>query len=232
MSFTQLDYSNLIDRLHSLADDKYRQFHKKLIPGEQTNIGVRSPQLKKIAAELKTGDWRGFIALSKDDFYEERVLQGLVIAGAKMDIDERLQLAEAFIPNINNWAVCDSFCSAFKPARQELIKIRSFIAPYLLSNDEYHVRFGAVMLLCHFINEEYIDSTLSDLTKISHPGYYAKMAVAWAISVCFVKFRDKTLPIISGQGLEPFIQNKSIQKIRESYRVDPMDKQMLLQYKL
>ena len=57
------------------------------------------------------------------------------------------------------------------------------------------------------------------------------MAVAWAISVCYVKFRDKTLKLLKIKELDIFVQNKAIQKIRESFRVSDEDKEMLKKYK-
>ena len=89
------------------------------------------------------------------------------------------------------------------------------------------MRFAVVLLLSHFIVSEWIERALGALTSVAHAGYYAKMAVAWALSVCFVKFREETLPIFQSHVLDAFTQDKAIQKCCESFRVSDEDKALL-----
>ncbi len=92
--------------------------------------------------------------------------------------------------------------------------------PYLNSNSEYEVRFGIVMLLNYFIEKEYIVMVLRLFNSIKHDGYYVKMAVAWAISFCFIQFPNKTTKFLNNNDLDDFTYNKAIQKIIESNRID------------
>ena len=80
--------------------------------------GVRSPDLKKLAKEILAGDWRGYLAEASDGSHEERLLQGLVIAGAwrGMDREELFRRTEEFVAKIDSWAICDAFCGAYKAA--------------------------------------------------------------------------------------------------------------------
>ena len=102
-----------------------------------------------------------------------------------------------------------------------------FIKIYLASKQEYELRFAVVCLLDFFVNETYIEQVLDVLVQVHHDGYYVKMAVAWAISVCYVKFPEKTEKILEENLLDDFTHNKSIQKIRESYRVTKENKERL-----
>ena len=102
-----------------------------------------------------------------------------------------------------------------------------FLKSYLCSTQEYEIRFSVVCLLDFFINEVYIDEVLDLLLQVHHEGYYVKMAVAWAISVCYVKFPKKTERVFEENLLDDFTHNKSIQKIRESYRVPKESKERL-----
>ena len=77
-------------------------------------IGVRTPALGKLAKEIAKGDWRNFLSNSKEEYYEEILINGLVIAYAKCDVEERLNYIESFVPKIDNWAICDSFCNTLK----------------------------------------------------------------------------------------------------------------------
>ena len=146
-----------------------------------------------------------------------------------MDAERRLSYIERFIPRIDNWAICDTFCGDLKFADKEENRqlVWNFLQPYLSDEREFFVRFGTVLLLSHCVDEEHIDSVLRLMEGVRHEGYYAKMAVAWTLSVCYVKFPEKTEKILRTGSLDNFTQNKTIQKIRESYRVSKEDKQRL-----
>ena len=153
------------------------------------------------------------------------MLQAMLIGYADMDPDERLRHVAAFVPKIDNWSVCDRFCLGLKFAADNQVRVWAFIQPYLKSKLEYEVRFGVVMLLEHFIDELYVGRVLKALDEVAHDGYYAKMAVAWAVSICYVKFPALTEAYLADCALDDFTFNKSLQKIGESFRVDAVAKQ-------
>lgn len=227
-------YSQILSQLDALRDEKYRKFNESLIPGaEGTSYGVRLPQLRTIAKEIIKADWQQFLSDAEgSDIYEIIMLRGLVIATAPCEYSERLNMLVDFVPAINNWAVCDCVTSSIKSAAKNLPETFAFLTPYLESREEFELRFGMVMLMDFFITEEYIDRVLEIYQNIHHEAYYVNMAIAWAMSVCFVKFREKTLAVFQTQALSPWVQNKAIQKCRESRRVSAEDKEMLLQWKL
>lgn len=212
-----------------MADEKYRKFHRRLIPGVETVFyGVRVPALRKFARQLAKEDWRGFVELTKDSsVYELNMLCGMVCALAKCDFEEKLEYVEKFIPSINNWAVCDIVCGDLKAVKDNQERMYEFIMPYLESQKEYEVRFAIVILLQYFVTDNYIKDVLKIYDGIRHQGYYVKMAVAWGISICYVKYRDITLDYLNSCNLEDFTYNKSVQKMMESLRVSREDKEML-----
>ncbi len=207
-------------RLFELTDEKYRQFHSGLVPNADNILGVRLPHLRELAKELVKGDWRNFLATAQEDYYEEIMLQGLVIGYAKADIEEILGYVTRFVPKITNWGICDSFCSTLKITKQHQLRVWKFLQPYLLSRQEFQLRFGIVMLLDFYLDDEYIDRVLLLLNGTNHEGYYVKMAVAWTISICFIKYPEKTMVYLKNNTLDDFTHNKALQKITESYRVD------------
>ena len=225
MSFQKSDYAALLERVRSAADgDEYREFHKKLIPGAADIIGVRLPVLRKFAAEIKKADWRGFLNCAEDSTHEELMLQAIVIAKAKCDIDERMGHLSAFVPKIKNWAVCDTVCTDLKVREDELEKMFAFLIPYAKSSEEFEIRFAVVIMMKSFLRDEYIDEVLRVFAEISHEGYYVKMGVAWGLAESFLNFREKTLAVLEGGTLDDFTQNKAIQKIKESFRISKEDK--------
>lgn len=215
------------ERIIALKDEKFRQFHIRLVPGTDNILGVRLPKLRELAKELAKGDWRGYLETAQDDYYEEILMQGLVIGYAKTDIEEVLYYVAAFVPKVDNWAICDSFCNSLKITKAHRARVWEFVQPYLLSQKEFELRFGIVMLLCFYIEDEYIDRVLTLFDGVKHEGYYVKMAIAWAISICFVKYPEKTMMYLQKSTLDNFTYNKALQKITESFRVDKTTKAII-----
>ena len=212
---------NIRKELETLADAKYKEFHSSLLPGTGNVLGVRIPQLRTMAKRIaRQNDWHSFIEIADTDYYEETMLQGMIIGIAKTDFEEQISYVKLFIPRINNWAVCDIFCGELKTlVRKDKDKVWQFIQTYLYSDKEFEKRFGIVMLL-HYIDEEYIDRLLEYADQFEHEAYYARMAMAWVISTCFVKFPNKTLEYLKQSRLDKWTFNKALQKTIESFRVD------------
>ncbi|MEM1484639.1 DNA alkylation repair protein [Oscillospiraceae bacterium PP1C4] len=217
---TNQEYAALTQRIRTLADPDYRQFQQKLVPGVENLLGVRIPVLRELAKELARGDWRSYLAAAREDTYEEAMLQGLVLGHVKSSLDELLPYLAAFIPKIDNWAVCDSCCAGLKITAKHREQMLAFLTPYLESEREFEVRFGAVLLMDHYVDETYIDRMLDLFDAVRHEGYYVKMAVAWALSVCYVKLPERTMAYLKDNTLDDFTYNKALQKIIESNRVE------------
>lgn len=219
------------EKLFSLADEEYKKFHSSLCPDTNNMIGIRVPVLRNVAKEILKDDWRKYLENAKDDYYEEVMLQGMVIGLSKMDLKERLEYVKKFVPKIDNWAVCDVTCAGFKFAKKYPKEIWDFLKTYLESDKEFEIRFGVVMLLDFYITEEYIEEVLKILNQTHHDGYYVKMAIAWAISICYIKFPKETFELLQKNELDTFTYNKALQKIIESYRVSKDDKEKIRKMK-
>ena len=233
MSFTPADYAAILEKFSELSDPKYKAFNESLIPGTSTAYGVRVPAIRNIARAVIKSSPEDFLKVSRPDSYEEIRLRGMVIAGMKLPVSDKLPLIEGFLPLIDNWAVCDTFCGDIKlRSPEEKRLIWEFMEPLFCDPREFYARFVLVMFLGHFVEPDYILRGLGAIEALTQEQYYVRMAAAWAVSVCYVKFPGETLPLLQRRTLPKFTQNKSIQKIRESYRVPKEDKDMLLQYKL
>lgn len=214
------------EQLEELAEEKYRIFTSSLTPGKENILGVRIPLLKKMASKLAKGDWQSYLTQAKDDSMEEVMLQGMVIGYCKADIEEVLEWSKNFVPKIDCWSVCDSFCSGLKITKTHKERMWEFIQPYLCSDKEYEIRFGVVMLL-YYIEPDYIPLALPHFNKIHHEGYYVKMAVAWVLSMFYVNYPELTMEYLMDNELDDFTYNKALQKITESLRVDQKNKAII-----
>lgn len=208
------------EQLEGMADKEYRKFHSRLLPGIDNILGVRLPKLRNLSREIAKKDWESWFLEADDKYYEETMLRGLTIAYGKMDCDTRIFYIRKFVKDINNWAVCDCVSNTLKEAKKFPEKYWEFLEPYFEAEGEYEARFGAVMLLSHFVEKQYLEEGIMRLERIRHEGYYAKMAVAWAISVYFAAFPEEMLEYLQKNcHLDDFTYGKSLQKILESYRV-------------
>lgn len=222
-------YKKIRTDLLGLQDKKYQQFHSSLCPGTDNIIGVRVPVLRNYAKKLsKQENFKDYISFNKTVYYEEVMLQGMLIGFIRnTDIKEVLSIIKNFVPKIDNWAVCDIFCSGLKIVNKNKETVWNFIQKYLKSKKEFELRFAIVMMLDYFICEKYIDRVLTILDNIKHEAYYVKMAVAWTISVAFVKFKDKTMKYLKKNNLDDWTYNKALQKICESLRVSKETKKII-----
>lgn len=217
----------LREELFKLQDIKYKEFHSKLCPGTNNIIGVRIPILRKYAKEI---EGKVDIFSIPNDYYEEIMIKGMLIGLEKELNYDKIQ---KFVPLIDNWAVCDVFCAGLKGVKKEKEKMWKFALKYIDSDKEFEVRFAVVMILDFYIDEEYIQRVLDILQKVNNKEYYAKMAVAWAYSVCFVKFFNKTKEVFDNMTKkDKFIYNKSIQKALESNRLSANQKEILRRMKV
>jgi len=217
-----MDNQEIREKIIELADEKYKEFHGNLCPGTDNIIGVRVPKLRDFAKELiKQGiDVREYLENASDEYYEEILLQGMIIGLSKVTLEDFQKNLEKFIPKIDNWAVCDVTVAGLKLTKKYKKEMWEFIQKYLKSEKEYEIRFAVVMMLDFYIEDEYIDMVLEILNKITHTGYYVKMAVAWTISLAFIRYPEKTMKLLKDNELDDFTYNKSLQKIIESYRVE------------
>lgn len=213
---------NVREELLKYQDLKYKAFHSRLVPNIDSDkiIGVRIPQLRKIGKTLTDNsfDW---------DYYEEVMLHGFYIGYAKLSFSERLSLLDSFVPKIDNWAVCDCVCSTLKFINKNKAEFLEYLKKYMSSENEYEIRFAIVILMDYYIDDKYADLTVGYLKNINSDYYYVNMAAAWALSVAFVKYREKVLPLIENNVLTKDIHNMTISKIRDSFRVDKETKAYL-----
>ena len=220
------------DDLKALSDPKYREFHGSLCPGTNNILGVRVPVLRKYAKDFIKENPNVSYKQIDDEFYEEVLLKGMLIGLiSKNDFEANLKELEYFIPKIDNWAVCDIFVAGLKFIKRKPQNYWDFTKSYVKSSKEFEKRFAYVTLLDYYITDEYIDEVLKMLVSEQSQEYYVYMAVAWALSVCLIKYYEKTVNAMKSSNLNKITYNKAIQKACESYRIDNAKKEVLRKLK-
>ena len=214
-------------KLFENQDLKNLDFHAKLVPNVDKNriIGVRIPVLRKIGKNLESNDFDWY-------YYEELMLHGFYIGYSKLDFKEKLTLLDEFVPRINSWGICDCVCSTLKFVKNNQQDFLNYLSKFMNSTNEYELRVAVVMLMDYFLDNKYIDFCVDYFSNISSDYYYVNMAVAWALSAVYVKYPQKVIKILESKCLSKFVQNRTISKICDSYRVSKYDKEKIKMYKI
>ncbi len=220
-------FEEITARLMSESGAGQIAYYKKVIPESKPSIGVKVPVLRKLAKELAKGDYKTFVRCYPDDYFEQETLKAFVIGYAKDDLDEILKLAEEFIPTIHDWSVNDSFCQNFTIARKHRGQVFDWLSKYIDSDKEYEQRVVAVLLMSHFLVDDYYERVLSVMEQLNNPAYYTQMGVAWCVATAYAKYPEATMEFMKRGNLSDWTYNKSIQKMIESYRVSDEDKAVL-----
>ena len=223
--------NRIINKLNELRDIKYRDFSSSLNPTALPMIGVRIPELRKIAKDILNENPKYFLDNNPMSCFELVSLHAMVIGYMKEDIDIVLKYLETFIPMINDWSVNDTLCQTFKIAKKHQEKVWNFLSNYFNSNSEFELRVVVVMMLCHFINDKYVNLVIDFIDQTKNNGYYYKMGCAWCLQVIMVKYPQICLDYLYNNNLDDWIFNKAIQKMIESYRVSDDMKEVIRKLK-
>ncbi len=213
--------------LRRSADASFQAFHARLVPTvpRETILGVRTPILRKIAKQLiQNSTWQEFLETTPQS-YEERMLQAVLLGCAPLTWSERLERLERQITTLDNWAICDTLAAGLKATRSHLSEMWLYLEPFLTDKPIYHRRFAVVMLIDYYVTPTHVDSVLERLAAVpTCSDYYVQMAVAWAVSICFIHFPQRTTLWLKQDHLDTFTYRQSLQKILDSYRVDAATK--------
>ena len=221
------------EKLFELSDQKYKEFHSGLCPGTDNIIGVRVPVLRNYAKELsKKYNIEELLQEIDNQYYEEIMLQGMLIGLEKQDFNTLQKQIKQFVPKIDNWAICDVFCAGLKQTKKHKKEMWNFLQKYLKSNKEFEIRFSIVMILDYYIEEEYLKKIFAIFDDTTSDAYYVQMAVAWAISICLIRFYNETIKYLRIAKLDKFTYNKALQKAIESYRITKEQKEELKNMKM
>ena len=221
---------NIIIQLKELSSEKIKVFSEKLIPTELPIMGVRVPDLRKLAKEIAKKDYMTFLEECDESYLELQMLKGYVIGIAAMPFENRIAYLKKFVPQIKDWAVCDGLVSSLKCTKKNYDAMLDYILTYKESHNEFEVRFLAVMLMNYYLIPNYVSQAVNIILQLDIEKYYAKMGVAWFVATLMIDY-----PELAFQALEEIEDAKTIQltirKVRDSYRIPAELKEKILFYK-
>lgn len=222
---------SVYEMLLEAKDDKYREFQAKLVPNvsPDTIIGVRTPDMRKIAKEVFNSPEKDeFLKELPHKYYEENLVHFFIIAMIK-DFDECIEKVEEFLPYVDCWPVSDQ--ATPKSFKKNHAKLLPYIKNWIASDHVYTARFGIRMLMNEFLDDDYKDEYLELVASKEGDDYYLKMMVAWYFATALAKKYDESVKYIEDRKLDDWIRKKAIQKAVESYRVTDEHKEHLKKYR-
>ena len=217
----------LYRRLAEVRDDAYREFLAKLVPNipKETILGVRTPEMRKIAKEVFESTERdAFLNDLPHKYYEENLIHFFVLAMIR-DFDECVRRVEAFLPYVDCWPASDQ--ATPKSFRKNHEKLLPYIEKWIASDHVYTARFGLRMLMNEFLDADFKEEYLALAASKQGEDYYLKMMIAWFFATALAKRYDETVPYLEQHRLDEWVHKKAIQKAIESFRVSDAHKEYL-----
>ena len=227
-------YDRIKAQLTDLAqgNESYAAFNKRIVNTKMEVIGVRVPDLrrlaKELAGEMSATDISRLLA-TPSNLYECVLLCGLLINRARISDEEAIKLTRQYLPLIDSWAHIDVFVEKKRRFAGEIWW--DFALECLQNEDEFTVRYGVISLMTNFLDEAHIDQVFAALRNVKHDGYYVKMALAWLYATAAVHFFELTLAELENGHIDAWTRNKAYQKIRESRRFTPEQQAVILKKK-
>ena len=222
---------NIINKLFELQDKKYQELQVKILPNLAPDIiiGVRTPELRRLAKEIVKGDYSSFLEELPHKYFDENQLHAFIVSEIK-DYDECISYVNKFLPFVDNWATCDQMSP--KVFKKNTDRLLYEIKVWLNSGDTYTIRFGIGMLMQYYLDEKFDSKYLKMVSKIRSDEYYVNMMIAWYFATALAKQYDSALPFILNHKLDTWTHNKTIQKAIESYRITSEQKDFLRSLKI
>ncbi len=225
ITWTKETYQEFINYLYTLQDKKYQEFHGKIIECNNL-IGVRTSELKKIAKEISKHNYLEFIRVNTSDLYEAIMIEGFIYGYLKLDFETFKNYITTYLKKANNWAHIDLLVTNLKILKKSPPEGFKFAKTLIHSKNNWSKRCGIVVLLNYYLHDIYLEKTLEVVTKVKSDDYYVNMAIAWLLSIAYIKYRETTLIYIVNLK-NNFVYNKTLTKIIESRRISEDEKKFI-----
>ena len=228
-------HNQIIAQFNALSqgNESYAAFNKRIVNTKMPVIGVRVPDLRRLARELapnmSAADISKLLLKAQNESFDYVLLCGLLITHARLDDQTAIDLTKQYLPHVDSWAHIDVFVEKKRRFAGEVW--RDFALECLQSKAEFTVRYGVISLMTNCLDEAHIDQVFAVLRNVKHDGYYVKMALAWLYATAAVHFFELTLAELENEHIDTWTRNKAYQKMRESQRFTPEQQAVILKKK-
>ncbi len=208
-------------------EQDYKVFSERIVNASKPLLGIRIPNLRSIAKEIVKSDYYCYLNNASFELVDECLLYGLVVGCSNMNVEDTIHYLNILIDETDNWSVCDITVASLKMIKKHKTEMWQYAVELTKADSEFKIRYGLIIMLDYFIDEYHIDQIIKICDEIKSDYYYVKMAVAWLLSIAFIKFSDKTMTYLNNCNLDTFTYNKTLSKITDSYRVSEETKKIV-----
>lgn len=216
-----MDYQDLLKRFQDeFAGDDFLAFSIKILATEEKMVGVKMPELKKIAKEAVEGDL-DLDSLPIGELYETDVVHLLAFLSKNKNDEDRYAFLKDFLAKTDGWSLGDTACLFFKKTKVDLAIKKS--KEFLKSPHTWVRRFAYTSLIQHskVLKCQEIESLLKEDKE-----FYVNVAIAWLLSFLAIHDFDGVSSYLKSCP-SAWIKKKSFQKCCESRRITPEQKAFL-----
>lgn len=224
-------YDDIVKYLYNHKDDKYKAFNDRIVNTKYQTLGVRVPVIKSLAKEISKQDISFFINYTSLKTYEEVLLKGFVVTLIK-DKNKFYDYLDDYLDLIDCWSLCDSVCANAKILKKDEEMALFLVKKNIVSDNPWRVRFAFITMLDYLVSLDNLKLIFKYLDEIKSDFYYVKMAKAWLLCECFIKFQKETYKYLLDNKLDDETLKMTISKIKDSYRVTKDVKKRLLLHTL
>lgn len=209
------------------GNEEYATFNKRIVKTGKTVIGVRMPDLRKLAKKVAKEidgfeEMQNFLRGVNAEVFEEVMLSGLVLNAVKLPPAEHIALTREYLKPVDSWAEIDVFVE--KKPKYATKEYWDFAREMVRSDKEFYVRYGVISFMSNFLDDEHLQDVFAALRNLGNDAYYVKMAAAWLYAEAAVNFYDLTIAELAKTDIDPWTRRKAYQKMLESYRITDMQK--------
>lgn len=226
--WTEQDFRKLNDYLKSISHPENAERENRILRTAYPLLSTYTKELRDVAKSIAKGNYASFLQNNPLRYHEHVLLQGFVISDIK-DANEQMQLLPAYLQICDSWAQTDSL--KFRINRNNENEWFRFATRLTASPNTFERRCG-ILIFFKMLEGNKLAQIFDILKGMKgETEYYVNMAIAWLVCDAFIKRRNETLTFLYEDSLSAWTQNKAVSKCRDSFRVTPEDKALLLSLK-
>ncbi|MGM9858288.1 MAG: DNA alkylation repair protein [Bacilli bacterium] len=201
-------------------DLNYRKFTLRCNELATNFLGVRLPIIRKLAKDISKKNL-SYIYYEENNFNTyENIMLHIYLLEYEKDLEIVFREMSKIIPYLNNWGLCDGLATSLKITKKHKEEMFSFIIKYKSDSNPFARRFVIIMCMAYYLDDDFLCRVIDIILNVKGDNYYIDMGKAWTLATLAIKRSDIVENIILNSSLSVWIKRKTIQKMKESYRID------------
>lgn len=215
----ELMLQEINEYLHKNIDLDYRKFSLRCNELATNFLGVRVPFIRNLAKDIAKRKL-SYKYYEENDFKTyENVMLHICLLQYEKDLEIVFHEVSKIIPHLNNWGLCDGLVSSLKITKKHREEMFSFMIKYKNNENPFIRRFVIIMCMAYFLDDDFLCRVIDIILNVKGDNYYIDMGKAWTLATLAIQRSDIVENIILNSSLSVWIKRKTIQKMKESYRI-------------